>query len=77
MVRAGLGVTLVSELALGAMPTTGVDLHRLTEPLQRRILVSHDAATAARPSVRAFVGSARRAARVAKLQPPPADRRPR
>jgi DNA-binding transcriptional LysR family regulator len=70
MVRAGLGVTLVSELALDDTTTPGVDVHRLVEPVRRQILVAHDVATTARPAVRAFVRSARRAARAAGLQPP-------
>lgn len=69
MVGAGLGVTLVSDLARGVGHVGGVDVHRLAEPVMRQVLVGHDAATAARPSVQAFLRSARRAARASGLRP--------
>ena len=67
MVGAGLGVTLVSDLARHVGHVGGVDVHRLAEPVVRQVLVAHDAATAARPTVQAFLASVRRAARTAGL----------
>lgn len=77
MVAAGLGVTFASELALGVMPVGQVDLHRLTDPLRRQVLVAHDSATAARRTVQAFLRSARRSARPAGLLVDPTPRHPR
>lgn len=70
MVGAGLGVSLVSELALGGAVTPGVTVHPLTRPLRRHILVAHSLSATGRPSIQAFLDSARRAARAAGLRAP-------
>jgi DNA-binding transcriptional LysR family regulator len=70
MVGAGLGVALVSELALGGAVTSGITVHPLTRPLRRHILVAHSLSATGRPSIQAFLDSARGAARAAGLRAP-------
>ncbi|CUR54161.1 putative Transcriptional regulator [metagenome] len=61
MVAAGLGVTLMSDLGRVFLPVEGVDVHGLTRPLRRQILVAHQESADTRPAVRAFLESAVRA----------------
>lgn len=65
MVRAGMGITLMSDLGRVFMPA-GVEALRLRRPLHRQLLIAHDAATGGRPAVVAFLRSALRASRAAR-----------
>lgn len=57
MVSAGLGVTLVAELALPLRPVS-VDVFRFRDPIRRRITVIRRTSTRDRPSEQAFVRAA-------------------
>ncbi|MEU2723197.1 LysR family transcriptional regulator [Streptomyces smyrnaeus] len=57
MVSAGLGVTLVAELALPLRPVS-VDVFRFRDPIRRRITVIRRTSTRDRPSEQAFVHAA-------------------
>lgn len=60
MVAAGLGITLVSDLGRAFLPDAGVDVHGLTRPLRRQLLLAHHDASAGRPAIRGFVESTAR-----------------
>lgn len=62
MVAAGLGITLVSDLGRSFLPAHGVDIHELSVPVRRQILVGHDESSRVRPAVSVFLDSALRAA---------------
>ncbi len=62
MVAAGLGITLMSDLGRAFLPADGVDVHDLTRPLRRQILVAHEEAAGARPAIRAFLKTVARVA---------------
>ncbi|CAN5803551.1 LysR family transcriptional regulator [soil metagenome] len=60
MVAAGLGITLMSDLAQTFRPA-GVDVLELRRPIHRRLLIAHQTAARQRPAVPIFVDSATRA----------------
>jgi DNA-binding transcriptional LysR family regulator len=58
MVAAGLGITLMSDLGRAFLPEAGVDVLKLTRPLQRKILLAYADPCAGRPSIKAFLNCA-------------------
>ncbi|MDQ3416933.1 MAG: LysR substrate-binding domain-containing protein [Actinomycetota bacterium] len=60
MVAAGLGVTLMSDLAQIFQPP-GVDVLELQRPIHRRLMIAHQTSARHRPAVPVFVDSATRA----------------
>jgi DNA-binding transcriptional LysR family regulator len=58
MVAAGLGVTLVSDLALTPCPA-GVDVVALTEPVTRTVSVAYRTGNARRPAVALVIAAVR------------------
>ncbi len=60
MVAAGLGITLMSDLAQTFRPA-GVAVLELQRPIHRRLLVAHQTSARGRPAVPIFVASATRA----------------
>lgn len=72
MVAAGLGVTLVAELALPLRPA-GVDVFPFRDPIRRRITVIRRTSTRDRPSEQAFVRAALDTATSLRLLKGPAD----
>ena len=60
MVAAGLGISLVSDLGRAFVAPTGVDVHDLTRPLRRQLLLAHHDASARRPAIKAFLRSTAR-----------------
>lgn len=71
MVSASLGVTLMSDLGRSFLPAHGVQVHRLSVPVRRQILLATHESARARPAVSAFLGAALRAASAAGLSPTP------
>ncbi|MEV7551227.1 LysR family transcriptional regulator [Amycolatopsis sp. NPDC089917] len=61
MVRAGLGVTLVSDLGLGLRPP-GIDVVALTTPLLRTVSIAYRTTTSRRPALQLVIGAVRDAA---------------
>lgn len=61
MVAAGLGITLVSDLALSRCPP-GVDIRAITEPMTRTVSIAYRTGTARRTSVQLVVDAVRKAA---------------
>lgn len=68
MVAGKLGITLVADLGLTPRPG-GVDILRLRQPIQRRVVLVRRKATSHRPSEHAFVRSAVDAAAELGLHP--------
>ncbi len=66
MVGAGLGITLVSDTGRVFLPSSGVDVHDLTRPLRRQLLLAHAEAPTTRPAVRKFLQSASRVTAMAR-----------
>ncbi|GAA2069605.1 LysR family transcriptional regulator [Streptomyces albiaxialis] len=73
MVAAGLGVTMVAELAMALRPA-GVDVFPFREPVERRITVIRKASTRDRPSEQAFLRAALDTAASLRLRKTPAGR---
>ena len=61
LVAGGLGVTLVSDLALGLLPP-GVDIVTLDEPVMRTVSIAFRASATPRPSLRLVIDAVRTAA---------------
>lgn len=61
MVAGGLGVTLVSDLAVGLLPP-GVDIVALTEPVMRTVSIAHRPTPTPRTSLEAVIDAVRVAA---------------
>ncbi|MGP3991313.1 LysR family transcriptional regulator [Streptomyces sp. 3N207] len=73
MVAAGLGITLVAELALPLRPA-GVDVFPFRQPIRRRITVIRRSSTRDRPSEQAFLRAALDTATSFRLAEEPAPR---
>ncbi|MFD5090218.1 LysR family transcriptional regulator [Amycolatopsis thailandensis] len=71
MVRAGLGVTLVSDLGLGLRPP-GIDVVALTTPLLRTVSIAYRRTTSRRPALQLVIGAVRDAAAALGLGTEPA-----
>lgn len=71
MVRAGLGVTLVSDLGLGLRPP-GIDVVALTTPLLRTVSIAYRTTSSRRPALQLVIEAVRAAAAALGLGTEPA-----